>query len=250
MATQADQALASPPRARKLARDPPPAPHRPRARACSTAAAASPSRFDVDARVLRHALAARGAVLELAIGGDTTPAVLKDAQYHPVRGETLHVDLLRVRLDVAIQATVMLDLVGADEAAGRRRGRRARAGHARAQRRGAAGRHPRVDPHDVSKMVIGDTRTLAAVAAPEGVTLLDDIEETVIATLNAAVGRASRPRRSVEEETELVGEGEGEAAEGGEARRRGAGRRGRLRRRVAGRRAAVRLRRVGARWTG
>src|ERR1700674_1492302 len=59
-----------------------------------------PVSFAVDARVLRTALAARGAVLELSIDGDRpTPAVLRDAQRHPVRGETMHVDLVRVRLD-------------------------------------------------------------------------------------------------------------------------------------------------------
>src|SRR3954463_5851161 len=81
-----------------------------------------PVSFTVDARELRHALAASGAVLDLQLEGGTTPAVLKDAQYHPVRGETMHVDLLRVRLDVAIQATVVLDITGADEAPGVKEG--------------------------------------------------------------------------------------------------------------------------------
>ena len=36
---------------------------------------------------------------------------------------------------------------------------------------------------DVSKMEINDTLYLSAVAAPEGVTILDDLEETVVATL-------------------------------------------------------------------
>ena len=57
-----------------------------------------PLPFAVDERELRHALAARGAVLELQIAGSSTPAVLKDSQIHPVRGETMHVDLLRVDL--------------------------------------------------------------------------------------------------------------------------------------------------------
>src|SRR3954469_12270619 len=53
--------------------------------------------FSVDARELRHALHGSGAVLELTGDGDSkTAAVLKDAQRHPVRGEVLHVDLLRV----------------------------------------------------------------------------------------------------------------------------------------------------------
>src|ERR1700759_5024152 len=54
----------------------------------------------VDARVLRQALAPRGAVLDLRIGGaGSTPVVVKEQVHHPVTGETLHLDLLRVRLD-------------------------------------------------------------------------------------------------------------------------------------------------------
>jgi len=69
--------------------------------------------------------------------------------------------------------------------------------------------------HDVSKMVIGDTATLAAVTAPRGVTLLDDVDETVIATLNPPSVDIDAEEEALEEETELVGEGaEGEAAEG------------------------------------
>src|SRR4051812_50148668 len=81
-----------------------------------------PVPFEVDARELRHALPGAGAVLEVALDGETTPAVVKDTQRHPVRGETMHVDLLRVRLDVAIHATVLLDLVGVEEAPGVKEG--------------------------------------------------------------------------------------------------------------------------------
>src|SRR5437763_14837661 len=58
-----------------------------------------PVPFQVDARVLRQALMHSGAVLELSIeGAGSTPVVVKDLARHPVSGETLHVDLLRVRL--------------------------------------------------------------------------------------------------------------------------------------------------------
>src|SRR3954454_15886616 len=78
-----------------------------------------PVSFTVAERTLRHALAAQGAVLELSIdGGPGTPAVLKDAQRHPVRNELMHVDLLRVDLNVAIQASVTVELIGGDEAPG------------------------------------------------------------------------------------------------------------------------------------
>src|SRR6202163_1231527 len=79
--------------------------------------------FDADARELRLALASSGAVLDLSVDGEkTTPVVLKEAQRHPVRGETVHVDLLRVRLDEAIHALVPLELTGVDDAPGVKEG--------------------------------------------------------------------------------------------------------------------------------
>src|SRR2546421_394938 len=70
--------------------------------------------------------------------------------------------------------------------------------------------------HDVSAMEMNDTLTLSAITAPEGVTLLDDLEETVVATLSPPRVE-EEPEEEIEEETELVGE-EGEVPEGeGEA---------------------------------
>jgi large subunit ribosomal protein L25 len=170
-----------------------------------------PLAFDVDERDLRHALAARGAVLELAIDGTTTPAVLKDAHYHPVRGTTLHVDFLRVRLDVAIHATVLLDLTGAEEAPGTKEGGVLEQVTRELNIEALPGDIPETIQHDVSEMVIGDTVTLAAVTPPKGVTLLDDVEETVIATLVPPTLDIDAEEEAIEEETELVGEGAGEA---------------------------------------
>src|SRR5258708_14234961 len=81
--------------------------------------------FDADARELRMALAGSGAVLDLSIDGSkSTPVVLKEAQRHPLLGETTHVDLLRVKLDEEIHATVLLELTGADDAPGVKEGGR------------------------------------------------------------------------------------------------------------------------------
>jgi hypothetical protein len=61
-------------------------------------------------------------------------------------------------------------------------------------------------------MEVNDTLQLSAVAAPEGVTFVaDDLEEVTIVTLSPP--RVEEAAPEVEEETELVGEGE---AEGGE----------------------------------
>ena len=102
-----------------------------------------PVPFQVDARELRQALAHAGAVLDLSIdGAGATPVVLKELTRHPVSGHTIHVDLLRVRLDQAIQATVVLELIGGEDAPGVKEGGVLEHITARAQRRGAPERHP------------------------------------------------------------------------------------------------------------
>jgi large subunit ribosomal protein L25 len=164
--------------------------------------------FDVDARELRVALASAGAELDLSIdGADATPVVLKEAQRDPVRGHTIHVDLLRVRLDEAIHATVPLELTGTDDAPGVKEGGVLEQILRELNVEALPTAIPEAIAHDVGEMQIGDTIGLAAVAMPEGVTLLDEVEDAVVATL-------SPPRLQVEEEpeveaeTELVGEGE------------------------------------------
>jgi large subunit ribosomal protein L25 len=168
--------------------------------------------FDVDARELRLALAQSGAVLDLSIdGGAATPVVLKETQRHPVRGETVHVDLLRVRLDRAIHAVVPVELAGVEHSPGVREGGVLEQITRELNVEALPTAIPEAIVHDVSELQIGDTVTLSAVSAPEGVTLLDDLEETVLATLTA-------PRLQTEAETEIEGEtevvGEGGAAEG------------------------------------
>ena len=173
-----------------------------------------PVPFLVQERELRHALAASGAVLELSLGGDTTSAVLKDSQHHPVRGETLHVDFLRVRLDVAIQSTVHLELTGADEAPGVREGGVLDQITREITIEALPGDIPESLSFDVSSMQIGDTVTLAAVSTPRGVTIVDDLEETVIATLVPPTVDVEAEEEALEEETERVGEGEAGEADG------------------------------------
>jgi large subunit ribosomal protein L25 len=174
-----------------------------------------PVAFMVDARVLRQALAHRGAVLDLHIGGAAgTPVVVKEQIHHPVTGETVHLDLLRVRLDQAIQATVVLELIGGDDSPGVKEGGVLEQVTRELTVEALPTEIPDSLQHDVSAMVIGDTLTLEALSAPSNVKLVDD-PETVIATLSPPKLQLEE-EPELEEETELVGEGE-EAAEGEEA---------------------------------
>jgi large subunit ribosomal protein L25 len=180
--------------------------------------------FAVDERELRHALAAQGAVVELQLDGEATSAVLKDAQRHPVRGETLHVDFLRVRLDVAIHAVVALELRGGEDAPGAKEGGVLEHVTREVNIEALPTDIPERLELDVSGMEINDTILLSAVVAPSGVTILDDLEETVVATLTPPRLQAeldALEEGAIEEETGVVGEGEaapeGEAEGEGEA---------------------------------
>jgi large subunit ribosomal protein L25 len=173
-----------------------------------------PVAFEVDARELRLALAHAGAVLDLSVGGGKTePVVLKELARHPVSGDTLHVDLLRVRLDQAIQATVVLELTGVETAPGVKEGGVLEQVTREITVEALPTEIPDTLQHDVSELQIGDTLTLEALRAPSGVMVVGD-PETVIATVTP-------PRLQVEEETEIEEEtevvGEGEAAPAAEA---------------------------------
>jgi large subunit ribosomal protein L25 len=173
-----------------------------------------PVGIDADARELRIALAGSGAVLDLSVDGEkASPVVLKEAQRDPVRGETVHVDLLRVRLDEEISAIVPLELGGVDDAPGVKEGGVLEQITRELNVEALPTAIPESIAHEVGEMQIGDTIMLSAIAVPEGVKLTDDVEETVVATLSPPKLQAE-VEEEIESETELVGEGdeEGEAA--------------------------------------
>lgn len=176
-----------------------------------------PVSFDVEARELRSAMAAAGAVLDLSIdGADPTSVVVKDAQHHPVRGETVHIDFLRVRLDIPIQAIVPLELHGAEESPGVKAGGILEQITRELNIEALPTSIPSAITHDVTTLEIGETLLLEAIEAPEGVTLLDDLQETVVATLTPP-RLQSEAEPDVETETEIVGEGGAEAGADGAA---------------------------------
>ena len=181
--------------------------------------------FAVDERELRHALAARGAVVELELGGDATPAVLKDAQRHPVRGHTMHVDFLRVNLNVAIHSVVALELIGGEDAPGTIEGGVLE----HVTREVNIEALPNDIPERLQARRLGDAGQRHALplrrsTAPAGVTILDDLDETVVATLTPpklqAELEALDEEAALEQETELVGEGEAPAEDEGDGRGR------------------------------
>ncbi|HTU96366.1 MAG TPA: 50S ribosomal protein L25 [Solirubrobacteraceae bacterium] len=174
-----------------------------------------PVSFQVPARELRHVLQSAGAVLDLSISGASgSPVVVKELIRHPITGDTMHLDLLRVRLDQKIQATVLLELTGVEDAPGTKDGGVLEQITRELNIEALPTDIPDSLSHDVSAMEINDTITLEAITPPSTVTLIDD-PETVIATLTPPKLQLE-PEDEIESETELVGEGEEGAGEEGE----------------------------------
>ncbi len=169
---------------------------------------AKPVAIAVGERELRMALtgaAGSHVVLDVAIdGGSEHSAILKEYQRDKVRGSITHIDLQEVRLDQPIQTAVVVTLVG--EAIGTREGGVLQQVTNEINVEALPLEIPQHLEADVSALGIGDTLRLSELTIPDGVRLLDDPEEIVIASVQIA---------REEEPTEL--EEGAEAAEGAEA---------------------------------
>jgi large subunit ribosomal protein L25 len=165
-----------------------------------------PQLFTVDGRILRNTLARSGAILEVAVDGAAPhPVLVKDVQRHPVRGQAVHVDFLRVDMKVAIQTVVNLEITGAERAPGVVEGGVLSQGVIELHIEALPGDIPDSIVFDVSGLEMNSTATLSQLTAPAGVTLLDDPDETVLATITPPTQEPVE--EEIETETELVGEG-------------------------------------------
>lgn len=169
--------------------------------------------FQVGEREVRNVLAEGQALFDLKIeGGKAVPVVVKEQQTHPVRGSLQHIDLQQVKLDEKIQAEVAIELEGVEDSPGSKAGGVTEHVTREITVEALPTEIPDRITVDVSAMEVNDTLQLSAVTAPAGVTFVaDDPEEITIVTLSPP--RVEEAAPEVEEETEVVGEGE-EAAEG------------------------------------
>ena len=167
--------------------------------------------FAVAERELRRVLTGEHglhAILDVVLEGQQKAhhAVLKDYQLDPTRARLLHIDLHEVRLDRAIQAQVVVELVGESE------GVKEGGVLSQVNREVVVEALPMEVPDrlelDVSLMTIGDSLRVSDLRVPEGVKLLTD-PEAVLATVTPPT-KVELPEEVVaaeEEEAELA-EGE------------------------------------------
>jgi large subunit ribosomal protein L25 len=162
--------------------------------------------FEVSDRELRTVLQTGAALFDLEFDGSSTPVVIKEQQRHPVRGNLEHLDLLEVKLDVAIESEVPIEVEGAEEAPGTKEGGVLEHVTREITVEALPTDIPEKIVVDVSAMEINDTIQLSAVTPPQGVTFMaEDPEEVTIATLSPP-RIEEEPEPELEEEAVLVGE--------------------------------------------
>ncbi|MEZ5182651.1 MAG: 50S ribosomal protein L25 [Acidimicrobiales bacterium] len=169
---------------------------------------ADPIPVAVDWRPLREALttdAGLNALIDLDIDGDVALTIVKELQRHPIRGDVLHIDFLRVSADAAITVDVPVVLEGEAKAVESENGV---VDHVLVTL--AISAKPADIPNeitvDISGLAIGDAIRVGDLTLPAGVTTDVDAEDPVVTASFGEVAEA--------EETEGA---DGEAAEGGEA---------------------------------
>ncbi len=164
----------------------------------------------VGERDLRTALTGSSglhAIVDVVFDGQKTPhhAVLKDYQQHAVKGFITHVDFHEVRLDQAIQASVAVHLVG--ESPGVKQGGVLQQVTREITVEALPAQIPEHIEVDLGELEIGGALRLESIVAIEGVTFLDDLHDTVIASCTAPRGLTEE-----EEEAEAAAEEAAEAA--------------------------------------
>lgn len=170
----------------------------------------------VNARDLRRAVSGPSGIhslLDVSVGGGKVrTALIKDLQLDPVRDRVIHVDLHEIRMDQPIQTVVALHLEGQPHGV--------TMGGVLSQPTHEINievlptQIPEALTVDVSALEIGGTLRLAEVSVPEGVTVLDDLEGTVVAAVTAPIAEEELEAEPVEGEEgaePAEGEPEGEA---------------------------------------
>ncbi|MEA2412438.1 MAG: large subunit ribosomal protein [Thermoleophilaceae bacterium] len=167
--------------------------------------------FAVESRHLRATLAAAGgrhAVIEVKVPGAGTPihAFIKDIQLHPLRDTLTHFDLLEVRMDRKIQATVSILFVGEAEGVKTFGGILAQNAH-ELTIEALPGDLPEHVEIDISELNIGDSIKLSDLPETKGLIYIGDPD-----TMLASVAQPKGPTAE-EEAAEAEAEAASEAAE-------------------------------------
>jgi len=149
-----------------------------------------------------HTEAGHNALINVEVeGAAAVLTVAREIQRHPVRGDITHLDLIKVSLDVAIEADVSLEYLGTP--AGVREGGIVETIENSVVIEALPAAIPSSIPLDISEMEVGDILRIADLPVIDGVTYVDDPDRPLVTIL---VPRAEEELAEAE-----GGEGEGAA---------------------------------------
>ena len=169
----------------------------------------------LDEKELQKALASGSQLFDVTVeSGKAEPAVIKEHQRDPVSGSSLHLDLMKVKMDEEIQASVPIVLEGGEEAPGVIEGGIIEHVTREINVEALPSDMPEQIIVDVSGMEAAETFLLEQVPEQPSYKILDD-PELVIATVTVPK-EEEEPEPDIEEETELIGEEVPEGEEGAE----------------------------------
>jgi large subunit ribosomal protein L25 len=156
----------------------------------------SVDKHDFEMLMAHHA--AGSTIVEMQIEGEKKPinAMIREMQMNPIKDTIMHVDFLAIEMDKAVTAQVALRLV--NDPAGVKAGGILTINFHNINVEAKPADLPEYLEIDVAALEIGDSLHIKDLAAPSGVTILDEAEE-VICSVQA-------PRAEVEEEVAEVTE--------------------------------------------
>ncbi len=169
---------------------------------------------------LQRFLRSESHLIELKMGDEARPAIVREIQIHPVTDEVLHVDFTRVDADTEVEDSVRIHFKG------RAKGT-AEGGVFNALMDSVILRAlPKHLPHEVlvevAELELGDGITVAELQVAANVTVVSNPEEMVCNVSTPKAVEEEEPAEGELAEGEAPAEGE-EPAEGGEAGAEGGG---------------------------
>jgi large subunit ribosomal protein L25 len=140
---------------------------------------------------LLHSASGEHAIVQLKFDEDAqhdSPALLKAIQHHPVRGQVVHADFLRIRLDEKISTSVAIKLAGTPVGV-------VAGGVLDVQLREVeieclALEVPQNITFDISTLEIGDSVHVEQLTAPKGITIITEPDRTIAAVHAPRVSKA------------------------------------------------------------
>jgi large subunit ribosomal protein L25 len=176
----------------------------------------------VDRRELYAALtteAGLNALINLEVGKDEHLAVAREVQRHPVRGEIIHLDFVKISLDVAIEAEVAVEFVGIPIGV-REEGGIVETVNTSVMVSALPADIPSSIPAEIGELNVGDTYTVTMLPEFEGVEYLSDPDmplATIVIPAAVLVEEVVEEGEELEEGVELEEGEEPEAAPEDEA---------------------------------